>query len=135
LEVKAMASATDIQLQAFVGGSATLMARIVGASGANIVQADIASIAYSIFTFDRYAKTRTGVTNHTAVALTVANVVFNTLQTDAIWTVDATGYNFRHVLDVSPNAAFAAVGTYLIEYKLTPNNGEVIIVRFAVTVI
>ena len=49
---------------------------------------------------------------------------------------DAVGYNFRHVLDVSENQAFAIAGRrYLIEFQLTPVSGQVILVRFRVNVI
>jgi hypothetical protein len=131
-----MASAVDIQGQAFVNGSVTAMARLVGSDGELVAQADIASISYTIYTWDKYEGTRTAVEDHEDEALSpVSAYVFDTLQDDGIWTVDETGYNFRHVLDVSAHPAFAAVGTYLIEYQLTPVAGQVIIVRFAVTVI
>ena len=75
-------------------------------------------------------------TGHTAVGLTVADVVFNTLQNDALWTVDATGYNFRHVLDVTVNQAFTIAGRrFLVEFELTPGSGQVILVRFRLNVI
>jgi hypothetical protein len=70
------------------------------------------------------------------VSLLVANCIFDTLQTDPIWTVDAIGYNFRHVLDVSAHPAFAIAGRrYLIEYQLTPTAGQTILVRFRLSVI
>ena len=78
----------------------------------------------------------TAVTGHTNVTLTVADVIFSTLQTDPMWTVDAIGYNFRHVLDVSAHPAFAIAGRrYLIEYQLTPTVGQIILVRFRINVI
>ncbi len=62
-------------------------------------------------------------------------VLFNSLQTDSLWTVDVTGYNFRHTPDVSTNAAFAVAGRrYLVEYQLTPALGQVIVVRFRINV-
>ena len=74
--------------------------------------------------------------NHANAALAVADVVFDTLQTDPIWTVDATGYNFRHVLDVSAHQAFTVAGRrYLVEYQLTPAAGQMILVRFRINVI
>jgi hypothetical protein len=132
-----MANATDIYGAAFKNGSATLLARIVGAAGAAIVQADISSIQYSVYLLDdENADSRTPVAGHADVALTVAGVVFNSLQIDARWTVDGAGYNFRHALDVSAHAAFAVAGRrYLVEYRLTPTAGQVIIVRFRINVI
>jgi hypothetical protein len=132
-----MADATDIFGTAFKNGSATLLARVVGGNGQPVVQADIASASYTAYLLDdRDADSRTAVTGHTAVSLVVADVIFDTLQTDALWTVDDVGYNFRHVLDVSANPAFATAGRrFLVEFKLIPNTGQVILVRFRVNVI
>ena len=93
------------------------MARIQGVDAANIVQADISSIAYSIFDLaDPTSATDTG-------SLTVASVVFDALQTDARWSEDETGYNFRW--DVP--ASIPATGTkrYRFEIAFTPGSGEV----------
>ena len=132
-----MADAADIHGTAFKNGSATLLARVVGNDAANIVQADIASARYSVYLLDdQDADSRTAVSGHGDVSLTVADIIFNTLQTDDLWTVDSVGYNFRHVLDVSGNQALAVAGRrYLVEFELTPNSGQVILVRFRVNVI
>ncbi|NQU23631.1 MAG: hypothetical protein HQ567_20300 [Candidatus Nealsonbacteria bacterium] len=132
-----MADAADIHGTAFKNGSATLLARVVGADGAPITQADVASASYSVYLLDdRDADARAAVTGHDGVALSVASIVFNSLQTDSLWTVDATGYNFRHVLDASANQALPTAGRrYLVEFTLTPNSGQVILVRFRVNVI
>jgi hypothetical protein len=132
-----MAEAMDIFGAAFKNGSATLMARIVGPNAVNITQADIATIRYSVYMLDdQDPDGRIPVLGHSQITLPVYQVVFNSLQTDATWTVDATGYNFRHVLDVSTNPAFAVAGRrYLIEYALTPLTGQVILVRFRINVI
>lgn len=71
--------------------AATLMARVVGADGSYITQAGMTGISYKIFDLN-------SATPDTAIKsdnLVVANVVFDALQTDARWTEDATGYNFR----------------------------------------
>ena len=132
-----MADAAEIHGTAFKGGSATLLARVVGSDAAAIVQADIASISFSVYLLDdQDADSRTAVTGHTDVSPNVNDIVFNTLQTDALWTVDETGYNFRHVLDVSEHQAFAIAGRrYLVEFELTPTSGQAILVRFRVNVI
>jgi len=131
-----MAEALDTHGTAFKNGSATLMARIVGPDAGNITQADIDTVAYSVYLLDdQNADNRTSVEGHSSVALTVADVIFDTLQTNAVWTVDATGYNFLHVLDVSEHQAFAVAGRrYLVEYQLTPTDGQVILVRFRLNV-
>jgi hypothetical protein len=132
-----MAEANEIHGTAFKNGSATLLARIVGHSGANVLQADLNTIKYTVYLLDdQNSDNRTAVDGHANVALTIAEVIFNTLQTDAVWTVDATGYNFRHELNVSAHQAFAVAGRrYLVEYQLTPAVGQVILVRFRINVI
>ncbi len=132
-----MADAADIHGTAFKNGSVTLLARVVGSNAQNLVQADVASAKYTLYLLDdQDADARTAVSGHTEVSLTVTDVIFNSLQTDALWTVDQTGYNFRHVLDVSANQALTVAGRrYLVEFQLTPGSGQVILVRFRLNVI
>ena len=132
-----MANAEDIHGVAFKNGSITLLARVVGGDGQNIVLADVSSAKYTVHLLDDDdADNRTAVTGHTNVALTPADVIFNSLQTDALWTADTTGYNFRHVLDISQDQAFAVAGRrYLVEVELTPPTGQLMLIRFRVNVI
>ena len=132
-----MADAADIYGTAFKNGPATLLARVVGSDGQAVTQADIASAKYAVYLLDdQDADGRTSVDGHTDVSLTVADVVFDSLQTDALWTVDELGYNFRHTLDVSAKQAFATAGRrFLVQYELVPNSGQAILVRFRVNVI
>jgi hypothetical protein len=133
----AMAEAIDIYGTTFKNGSVTLLARIVDASGQNIQRADLSTIKYTVYLLDdQDPDNRTAVADHADVALTVSAVIFDTLQTDSIWTVDATGYNFRHLLDISVHPAFTVAGRrYLVEYQLAPVAGQVILVRFRLNVI
>jgi hypothetical protein len=128
---------SDIHGTVFKNGSATLLARVVGHDGEAIVRADIASARYSIYLLDDDdADSRTAVTGHSDVSLTVADVLFDTLQTGPLWTVDAAGYNFCHQVNVSSHPAFAIAGRrYLVEYRLAPHAGQVIVVRFRVNVV
>ena len=65
-----------------------------------------------------------------------ADIIFDTLQDDASWTIDDIGYNFRHTIDVCTNQAFPIAGRrYLVEYRLWPALGDVIIARFQCNVI
>ncbi len=129
-----MADARDIHGTVFKNGSATLLARVVGAAGAAVAQADVAAVKYTVYLLDEDdPDSQTAVTGHVAVPLAVPEVVFNALQTGALWTQDAVGYNFKHVLDVAAHPAFAAAGrSYRIVYELTPTAGQVILVRFRV---
>jgi hypothetical protein len=119
------------------GGTLMVLARIRDWEAVNIVQAGILSGAYTVYDADpQDLQGRQPVTNHTGVALVIADVVFDTLQKDARWTVDATGYNFRHVIDVSVHAAFATPGkTYQVDYRLMSNGGQPILFRAEVSTI
>jgi len=113
------------------------MARIVNATGVEIIQNDLASIRYSVYLLnDQDPDQRTTITGHDNVSLTIADVISNVLQVNSIWTIDTIGYNFCHVLNVSTSPAFSIAGRrYLIEYRLTPTLGQIILVRFRLNVI
>lgn len=105
---------------------ATLMARIVGQDGSNITQASLTAITCKVFDLN-------SATPDTAVStpsITIADVVFDTLQTDSRWSFDTTGYNFRH----SPSSANFSAGDhrYRIEYKFDPVSGDDFFVVFEV---
>jgi hypothetical protein len=104
-----------------------LMARITIHDASNAQQADISSISLQVWDIDR--DFQVGATEN----LTVANVVFDTLQTDARWTADSTGYNFRY----TGTAAQVSKGgsTYRYEFKITPASGEVYHIVFDVPTI
>lgn len=122
----------DVFFQVPQGSAPTLMRRVTGNDGANITQSDITSGVYSLFLLDdQDADSRTAVTGHSAVSLTIASVVFDTLQDDDLWNDrDDIGYNFRHQIDISANAAFTLAGRrYEVEYTLTPSSGQVIVFR------
>jgi hypothetical protein len=75
---------------------------------------------------------RTAVEGHTSVSLTVANVIFDTVQTDYA----ASNYNFKHTPSNAAYPAFTIAGRhYLAEYTITLVSGETIIVRFKVNVL
>ncbi len=128
----ASTSDADIYVTAFKGGTARLCARVY-LDGADIQRADVSSIAYSIYLLDdQDPDSRTAVTGHSAVSLTINDVIFDELQTDA----QASDYNFRHTPPISTNPAFAIAGrNYLVEYTITPTSGEKVLVRFRVEVL
>ena len=132
-----MPTAKDIFGTAFKNGSAVLMARIVDAAGVNVQQAGISAIKYSVFELDPCRPDQlTAVAGHNGVALVVANVIFNALQTGGLWTVDEVGYNFRHEINVTSAEAFPKAGVqYQVRYELTPTTGQKSIVRFQLRVI
>ena len=123
---------TDTYGTVFKNGSATCMARLVGHDAAEITRADVASIAYSVYLLEADdPDARSVVAGHADVALDRISTVFDALQTDGRWSRDASGYNFRHTIDVGEHLAFGLAGReYLVEYRLTPYAGQVILVRF-----
>ena len=92
-----MQSAKEKSRTLFENGTAILMARLVDASGTPIQPATIRAIDCTIYEIDPcWPHSLTLVTGYDAVYVAVANVVFDSLQIDELWTVDDLGYNFRH---------------------------------------
>lgn len=107
-----MADATGI---VYEDSTFSLMARFE-VDGANGVQADCSSIQMKAWDVDDY---------DTAVldaALTVSSVVFDSLQTDGRWDVDATGYNFRY--DVADTICTVAGTQYRFEAVIETTGGS-----------
>ena len=132
-----MADASDIRGVAFKNGSATLLARVVGADGTAIVRANLASAEYTAYLLDETdPDSATPITGHAGVAVSVSSLVYDSLQNDDLWDTDDTGYNFKHILDVTGNQVFTTAGRiYRVVFSLTPNSGQVILVRFRIHVI
>lgn len=129
-----MADASDIHGVVFKNGSAALLARVVGSDAKPMTQAQVASVAYTVYLLDEDdPDSGTPVAGHTDATVSVAALIHDALQNDDLWDVDQTGYNFKHVLDVSTDPAFATAGrTYRVEFRLTPTSGQVVLVRFRV---
>jgi len=127
-------SAIEIQGIAFKQGSAVLLARVVGWDGQPIKQADINTAKYTVYLVDpNNPDSLTPVEGHEDVSMDVSGLIYDTLQTDDLWDVDDTGYNFKHVVDVSSNQAFPTAGrSYQVRFELMPVSGQVIVVRFRV---
>ena len=132
-----MPQARDIFGTAFKNGSAVLLARIVDSAGEAITQAGVDEIEYSVFELDPCRPDVLAVVaGHDGVTLDVGDVVFDTLQTGGLWTVDEVGYNFRHEIDVSADEAFPKAGVqYQVRYEIRPTAGQKTIVRFRIRVI
>ncbi len=121
----------DIQAQVFRSGSPRLTARVYY-NGADIKQADVSTITYTVYELGSRPDDRTAITGHTDVSLSAADVIYNSLQTDA----QASKYNFAAEPDISIYPAFTVAGkTYQVECKVQPVSGQVIIVRFQVSCI
>lgn len=113
---------------AWEDASLKVMARIRDIDNALITQASVATIAYR--------SVEDGTTEIVAsTSLTVASVVFDTLQTtadDASWTLDATGYNFMVIL---PPATFPNGGTTIyVPITFTDGSSRVSVLGVSVEV-
>lgn len=113
--------------RAFEDGGIFIMARVVGNDAASITQASISSIAFQVYNMD--AKHAVAPQS----ALTVNDVVFDSMQTGDRWTEDSTGYNFGYA--VAASYLPAGKTTYRIECVFTPASGENFIVAFEVTTV
>ena len=96
------------------GTAPFVLARILAPDdGDRILQADLSAIVWSLFELDG----ELSVAIVDGATLTIADVIFDTLQTDSRWTKDSTGYNFKHQI---PSANLATGGhTFRAEYKFT----------------
>lgn len=94
------------------------MARVLGADGSAVQQADITGIGRKVF--DLSSTAPTSVQHSTTLDST--NVLFDTLQTDSGWSKDVTGFNFK---DTVPSTLLV-IGNHLyrIEHAFTPAAGE-----------
>lgn len=111
----------------FAGSPPLLMSRvqIVGddISLSNVLQEDVASITYSVTDTSDGTVTASG-------TLSIAAVIYDTLQTGDVWTTDSTGFNFAH----RPSVASIPDGnkTYIAEYVITSGDGQVAVLRFTI---
>lgn len=121
----------------FAGGSVLLMGRVTRADGQLITPADIASASYRIEARDPCCPSGgTRVEGHDGVAVTPEEVLYATPQTGPPWDIDATGYNFRHEIDIGSNPAFPAAGRfYTVRYELIPVSGQPIVIRYLIEAI
>jgi len=123
------------------GSTICCMARVVDTeSSAYITQANVSTVTYTITLLDEDypddPNNDSAVSGHSAVALTKTACVYDTLQTGAPWTKDSTGFNFKHVIDVSTNPAFAIAGrSYRVQVTITPVSGQRIDIPFKAEVI
>lgn len=131
----AIAKHADVQKN----GTATFMARVLGQSGLAVQQADVASIAYSVYLLDENdPNAESVVTGHSAVSVSVSSAVFDSLQgADPRWDAGrlAGGYNFLHTLSIAANQAFTLRGRrYLVRFTFTPASGQVLHVDYLLAV-
>lgn len=110
-------------MTAWEGATIVRMARIVDEEDDPIVQADVSSIAYKVYSLASSGGS-TAATQTSTGSLTKTEVIYDTLQTTRGWQVDRTGYNFRWVIPGSLRPTGGVV--YLFEVVFTMGNGVVI---------
>ena len=120
-----------------VGGTVACMARVTDIeTNTNLTKSDVSTITYTVSSINEATQVRTADANHTDVSCTVADTIYDALQTGAGWDEDLTGFNFRHVIDISTNGAFGTVNTtYIAEFTITPVSGQVILVPFRIVAV
>lgn len=101
-----------------------LLARVANHDGELFVEADFGDITFKCVDL---AAPLVTVLNGT---LTVATVIHDTLQTDARWTVDSTGYNFewRTLATMFPNGG----KLYQVDVRFSPASGEDVVLTWRV---
>ena len=121
-----MATVMPVKGSCWEGSGPWLLARVVGQAGSAVTQASLSSITCKVFDLQ-------GAAPGTAVSeptVTISSAVFDSLQTDARWTEDATGYNFAH--QVASSVVADGGHAYRVEYKFTPASGQTFYVVFEV---
>lgn len=108
----------------------TVMARITGGDGENIVQADVSTITLNVYDCSEVPIGDPVITS----GVDVATTVFDTLQTpsdDPRWTTDTTGYNFASTIT---GTVFSTGGhVYRAEYAFVGASAEMYKVVAAIT--
>jgi len=100
------------------GTGRRFLARAELADGTDILQSHFDGTGGSIACAVRNAA---GTSVYANATLTVASVVYNTLQTDALWTEDSDGYNFAFSV---PASAFSTVGYRHVLFTFTPETAN-----------
>ncbi len=110
-----MPSTTEPLFYVWERSAVYIMGRITGLSGEVVTRLSFDAVSMLITKLPSL-----GVV--TPPTLTVAGVFFDTLQTDARWTKDETGYNFGHMLD-GDTYLTDPESTYQLAYLFEPAGG------------
>jgi hypothetical protein len=124
-----MATTTITTKTIFEDTGATFMSRIIGDDGDYIQQNDFdtGTITYEIYKDGTTAAVNTG-------SLTNTVVIYDELQTsDARWTVDTTGYNFK--TNFAASIFSGGDSTYRLEVKFVTDAAEQFFVVFKVVTV
>jgi hypothetical protein len=125
-----------IQARTVSRSGVVLMARIVGQTNADVTQATLDEVAFVVRDIDAGS-------SGTIQAITIADSVFDTLQTNGGWDQDDDGYNFRFVVPASefewdPEAEVNGnpkPRRFRVDVRFTPTEGEQFVVPFSLHVL
>lgn len=108
-----------------------LMDRVYSINGSLVTIASISTITYRVYACADKDEVISGAGEIVGpqTSCTVATTVYDTLQTSAPWTKDATGYNFR--IDL-PGTARPAPGWHRVEIIVTPATGSAYTLRWGI---
>lgn len=120
-----MADANYVSAVIWEDSSPVMMGRITNYSASNITQASCSAITYEV------TDTTAPDTIAASGTLTISSVIYDTLQTDSIWTLDSTGYNFKWI---APASLFPlGKRTYIAEVIIDVTSGDDLIAPFKIT--
>jgi|SRR3954452_21081338 hypothetical protein len=104
------------------GSSMVLLARVVDRTGRPVPPWQVASIEFSVFGCGG---------QEPSMHLVVADVLSSRLRNDDSWSVDVTGYNFRHNFDIGDGTAMPGTGSHVeLCYVFSTINNTKEIIRF-----
>lgn len=105
----------------------TIIGRIRNEAGTLITQASLSAIAWS--SWDNRVVPSASIASGT---LTIASVVFDTLQTNSVlWPIDTTGYNFLATIPATAFPSGDSGQEYRIELKFTETSGSKFTAEFS----
>jgi hypothetical protein len=125
---------TNLHRATAENGVLIVLARIVDSTGKAVRAVDLLRIEYSIYEVDPcWPNFRTVVAGHQAVELDIGEIMLDSMQVGQLWTVDETGYNFRHEIFASGHCDFPKAGMeYEIRYRFASTVGETTVMRFRI---
>ncbi len=100
-----------IETDALQGGTVAVMARIVDWDDVPVTQSAVQSIAYSAWVKRSPPDQDALIAGHQDIEVPVADAIVDAIQTGKGWSIDAIGWNFRYVFDITDRSLFATRGT------------------------
>jgi len=113
----------------YANSSPIVLARILNSSGGYLKQNDVSSIKLNIIQIRE--RDRIPVPNWENVSIPKANVIFDELQLDSLWTDDNFGYNFKYIFEYGSNFPFSESDRlYLATFQIVlTNNASIVLGR------